>query len=753
MKTTIAASLLAAGILLSGCAQFVRDQATDQAKEGNYEAALQILQEGLERYPESAVLRSGLHATRSQAVSRWLGEAAHQRSSGNLEQAEIALKRVLRMEPHNERARAEMVEIRLERQMAGRLADAEKLAIAGRKAEALRALDIVLRELPRQREALAMKRRLEADLRIEHGLGGRVRLADTRTVTLDFRDAPLGAVLDAITRGSGINFILDRDVRQDSRVTVFLRSARLEDTLDLVTTSNQLARRNLDSKTVLIFPNTAEKLREHQEQVVRSFHLANADPKLTAQLLRSMLRLKEVFVDERNSMVVIREAPEIVAMAERLVALHDLSDAEVMLEVDVLEIRSNRLSELGIAMPSGISLTPVAASGGQLTIAGLQDLNSSRIGVSVGNITLNLRREVGDYNILANPRIRAKNREKARILIGDRFPVVSTTTSATTSLISESVSYLDVGLKLDVEPVVSPDDEVTIKLGLEVSAIAGTVRTAGGSLAYQVGTRNANTTLRLRDGETQVLAGLISNDDRTSASRIPGLGDLPIAGRLFSSQKDEFQRTELVLAITPRVLRSAPRPDLSLAELWVGTENSPRLREAPTAQIFSTSGPILAPQSQTSSSVSAPATGSDSEPSQAESARILAKLPSSVKVGEQFTVPLHIESPTTLRGAIVEIEYPSKLLDVVEISEGRFFKQGGSDTNFTQSVNPEIGRMTIGVLRTGLSGAGGEGAFAELGLRAKSAGAIELKVTTLRPVGVGGLAPSARLSSFRISAE
>lgn len=744
---------LAAALFLAGCAQLVRDQATAQAREGHYEAAIEILQQGLARHPENAMLRSGLIAARAEAIARWSAEAAQHRNAGRWEDAEKSLRRALQVDPQNDRLQSQLDELGAERRMQQRLEGAARLAADGRKAQAVQALDAALREAPRHPVAVALKRKLEADLRLEGGGAGRVRLAESRPITLDFRGAPLATVLEAVTRGSGVNFILDRDVKQDGRVTVFLRSTPVEDAIDLITSSNQLARRIVDPRTVLIFPNSPEKLREHQEQVVRVFHLANADAKATGQLLRSMLRLKDVFVDDRSNMVAIRETPEVVAMAERLVTLHDSSDAEVMLEIEILEVRSNRLTELGIVVPNAVTLTPLAPSGGVLTIDGLRDLNSSRIGVSVGNVTLNLRREVGDFNILANPRIRAKNREKARVLIGDRFPVVSTTTSATTAMISESISYLDVGLKLDVEPVVSLDDDVTIKLGLEVSAIAGTVRTAGGSLAYQVGTRNANTTLRLRDGETQVLAGLISNDDRMSATRIPGLGDLPIAGRLFSSQKDEFQRTELILAITPRVLRSAVRPDIAQAELWIGTDNAPRLREPPRQPLLvAGGGPPSSPGSAASPLQATPPL--DEKPAdEAESARLAWQGPVSIKVGEIFAAPLQLLSGTMLRGAMVELDYPANLLEVVEVTEGAFFKQGGGHTSFTQSVAPTEGKLTLGVLRSDLTGASGAAPLAELRLRAKAAGSIELKVASLRPVGLGGEAPSARLSAFRIQSQ
>jgi general secretion pathway protein D len=154
-------------------------------------------------------------------------------------------------------------------------------------------------------------------------------------------------------------------------------------------------------------------------------------------------------------------------------------------------------------------------------------------------------------------------------------PVITTTAAATGGFVSESVNYLDVGLKLEVEPLIYLDDEVGIRVGLEVSSITKEITsTTSNSLAYQIGTRNAATNLRLRDGETQVLAGLINSEDRRSADRVPGLGDLPVAGRLFSHTNDTRNRTEIVLLITPRLMRTLARPDASTMEFAAGTEVS-----------------------------------------------------------------------------------------------------------------------------------------------------------------------------------
>jgi general secretion pathway protein D len=275
---------------------------------------------------------------------------------------------------------------------------------------------------------------------------------------------------------------------------------------------------------------------------------------------------------------VIKDTPAMVRLAERLIAAHDLAEPEVMLEVEVLEVGSNRLVELGLRFPDSLAVSVVGAGGaGTLTLQEWRTGTSDMVRFSFTDplFLFLLRQQDGSTKVLANPRIRVKNKEKARIHIGDRVPVITTTAAATGGFVSESVNYLDVGLKLEVEPLIHLEDEVGIKVGLEVSNIAREVRgSTSGSLTYQIGTRNAATTLRLRDGETQILAGLISDEERKSASRVPGLGDLPVIGRLFSQTRDNSIKTEIVLLITPRLVRTLARPEVRGVEFAAGTEAS-----------------------------------------------------------------------------------------------------------------------------------------------------------------------------------
>ena len=165
------------------------------------------------------------------------------------------------------------------------------------------------------------------------------------------------------------------------------------------------------------------------------------------------------------------------------------------------------------------------------------------------------------------------------------MPIITTTSTANVG-VSESVQYVDVGLKLDVEPRITLDDFVNIKIGLEVSSLGEKTITRNGATVYTIGTRNANTVLRLKNGETQILAGLILDDERKNASKLPGLGDIPLIGRLFSNQEDRKSKTEIVLAITPRIIGNISRPQAEISEYWSGSEN--RISDKPQINLPAT---------------------------------------------------------------------------------------------------------------------------------------------------------------------
>jgi general secretion pathway protein D len=389
-------------------------------------------------------------------------------------------------------------------------------------------------------------------------------------------------VFDALARVGNVNVIVDRDVKSDLRTTIYVRDASIEDALDVILLQNQLEKRVLNGNTLLIYPATAAKQKELAELKVRSFQLSNIDVAFMANIVKTMIKTKDIVTDVRTNTLVIRDTPEAISLAERLIAANDLPDAEVMLEVEVLEVSSSRTSEIGLKLPTSFTVsTPSAGTGGSLTVGDLRALTRNDLQVSGMSATLNLLLQDGDTNILASPRIRSRNKEKARILVGDKLPVITNLISpqqaGQNSVITGSIQYVDVGIKLEVEPQVYADGDVGIKLNLEVSNVSDTIQTESGR-AYQIGTRSAQATLRLHDGETQVMAGLISDADRSSAQKVPGVGQMPVLGRLFSNHAGDKKKSEIVLSITPRIIRPQAVPDLRAADAWSGSENSVRDR-------------------------------------------------------------------------------------------------------------------------------------------------------------------------------
>lgn len=569
------AAAIACAALLSACAgprAFREGQSLLAA--GQYERGLAQLEAAVQHEPGNGEYRIALASQHASVINRLLAAAERAASEGRQDDARQLYLRVQSIEPANIMARQGLQSLAMERQHEAMAKEAAQLVDEGSPASILRAQDElrqVLAENPFQRRALAVKDRLEElrgqQIRSETRLAARFQ----KPITLEFQDAPLRSVLDAIAQMANLNIFYDNDVRPDLKATLRAKDMSVEDCLNLLLTTNQLRQKVLSQNAILIYPNAQQKIKDYQSLVVRTFILANADVKAVANSIKTIVKTQDLVVDDRLGMLMMRDTPEAVRLAERIVDLQDVGDPEVMLDVEIVEVKRSRLLELGIQWPSQLALAPLQLGKTPLTLRDLRGINSSTLGATIDSTLINARKEDQDGNILANPRIRVRNKEKAKVTIGDRVPVITTT--STNLSVSESVNYLDVGLKLEVEPTIYLDDEVAIKVGLEVSSLVGQVISKAGTLSYQIGARSANTVLRLKHGETQVLAGLISDEDRTNANKVPGAGELPLLGRLFGSQKDDAQRTEILLSITPRIVRAIRRPGLTAAEFDAGTES------------------------------------------------------------------------------------------------------------------------------------------------------------------------------------
>lgn len=488
-------------LVVAGCAgQRVFDEGRAQVEAGDVQGGLAKVEEASRLEPRNQTYRQYLVRQRELALQRELGLADTARLRGDWPSATAAYRRMLVLDPRNARAANGIEALKAEERHTSWLREADEALKKNDVEGAFAQVRRVLAENGAHRDAQRLLRRLEERSLRAGTTQPKLSAALRQPVTLEFRDASLKQVFELLSRNTGLNFIFDRDVRADLRTTVFVRATPIEEVMRFILVTNQLDRKVLNENTILVYPNTQAKQRDYQELVVKSFYLTNVDVKQMANTIKALVKTKDIIVDEKLNLLVMRDTPEAVRMAERLVVNQDLAEAEVMLEVEVLEVGSNVLQELGIRYPEQFSYSIVGAAGtaGTATLPEWHNRDSNLVRLTVSNpfLILNLKNQTGVSNLLANPRIRVKSKDKAKIHIGDKVPVI-TNTSTSTGFVAESVNYLDVGLKLDVEPTVTLDDEVGIKVALEVSSIVREIKSTAGTLTYQLGTRNASTTLRL----------------------------------------------------------------------------------------------------------------------------------------------------------------------------------------------------------------------------------------------------------------
>lgn len=549
---------------LTGCAIFpwpIKSQSDSP------EQRVQNAQAKMNKDPDKTDYRKTLRVEKETAVDELLSMAEQARISGNFEEATTYYDRLLALDPANGQVEKLKLEVIQEADRLVKMNEALALYLDKQYTKASDILHEILIEKPDMMDAIRLQMKINLEAKQSKVKAPQLKPASEKPITLELRDANIKVVFEALSRATGINFVLDKDIKPDTKTTIFIKKMQVEDAIDMVLASNGLEKKVLSENSVLVFPNTPQKFKDYQDLMIRSFYLTNTTAKQISALLKTMLKTKDIFIDERLNMVVMRDTPEIVRIAEKLVQANDMADPEVMLDIEVLEVSRSRLQELGVIYPNQLAV--IGANG--LTLQALRNLTSTNVGVSP-NPALNFKKTTGDVNLLSNPRIRVKNNEKAKVMVGDKVPII-TTTSTGTFAVAETVTYIDVGLKLDIEPRINLDNYVNIKVGLEVSSLGDSTKTTNGAKVYAIGTRNASTVLRLKHGETQILAGLILDDERKSTSRLPGLGDLPVLGRLFSNQEDKKSKTEIVLAITPRILNNIQLPKADISEYWSGTES------------------------------------------------------------------------------------------------------------------------------------------------------------------------------------
>ena len=530
-----AAGLIAAGLCLllaAGCATTARDRARTAELAENFDEAVVEYTRALQDRPDDRTLRRDLERARLRAALYHQAEGLRLTGLGNYEDA--------------------LVEYQI----------AAELNPTGRDIQdALRETG----ERVRTREAARRAGQTEIEALIERTRflppEGLELPDDFLPDSLVFRDASTRDVFTALGLFSDVNVVFD-PAFVDQRLSVDLRDARLTDAFTSVARSTQNFYRVTAPRTITVIPDTPAKRTEYEDEIVQTFYLSNADMDETIALLRLVLDLRRLSPVTATRSISIRDTPERVAAAARLIATIDKAPPEVVIDVELLEVDRQRLRAYGLQFASaddavGLDGALTVDTGRGLSIDDLGSLTAADIFVSnIPGLFYRLLKRDQHTHTLANPHLRTSAGQTAQAQFGDEVPVPVTefTPFAAGGLQQQPVTsfnYRDVGVNIEITPHIHHNDEVSLELLIEVISVSG----VGYGDIPTFGERSIATTIRLRNGETNILAGMIRDDEREVLEGIPGLSDLPIIGRLFARNRLETQETDIIVTLTPRIVR------------------------------------------------------------------------------------------------------------------------------------------------------------------------------------------------------
>ncbi|NWE67175.1 general secretion pathway protein GspD [Pseudomonas gingeri] len=534
-------------------------------QDGDITRSVDVLRAAVKEHPDDIQLRAALFSRTEQLVDQYSRQSSDALARNDDAGAIAAMQQILKYDPGNLGASQAIRTIQNLARLRPELARANALRESNPR-EALALVRQIIAQQPNYRDALDLRDSLTRTLVSVESLKPKLSEAMKKPVSLHFSSQSLTTIFETIVRLSGINFVIDKDVNPNAAASISASRTTAEDALNLLLSTHQLQMKVLNADTVLIYPSRPDKEREYRELAVRTFYLSHADPKLAAAEIKQLLKPKEVLVDERLSAVIVRDGLETLSAVEKLVQAIDLADSEVTIDIQVMEVSLVDELNLGINYPGSIGLSLPG------TIPATTGLGGRQLEVGSLEAKINLLQRSGNTVTLANPRIRVKNREKAEIKIGDKIPVISTTTAnlVTTS----SVSYQDVGLTIEVQPNISLNDEINLQMLIDMTHITKrNEATAEIPATFELGSRSTRTTLTARNNETQVVAGLIRTADTEEGSGLPGLSRLPGLGQaIFGTNKSEQGKSEIILLITPRIERNLDLPASQVSTFSSGTE-------------------------------------------------------------------------------------------------------------------------------------------------------------------------------------
>ncbi len=560
LRTDVATTRLALVVLalamVAGCSTGRKAREGQEAfQHENWDAAVYHYLELVAKDPDNLEYRIGLRRARQKAANEHFQRGVTFREIGRLGEARDELQMAIQLDPSHQYGAQLLEEIEAE-------------------------LEVLSR--PDGRVTLDEMKRRAREAKVQPPI---LDPTSKDPITLVFPKAkPVKEIYAAIGKAYGFNVIFDPKLKDD-RIPVELRDVTAERALEIVMQAAGHFYKVLDERSIIVAEDTPQNRREYEDLVIKTFFLSNADVKDVDKLLRSLIEARRLATNEQLNAITLRDTADKVAIAEKLIAVNDKSKAEVLVDVELMEVDLANQSELGLTLSSytftlaaDTALVSPGAPGGASFLSDLGNISRENVFINVPSVILNLIKQSGKASILAQPQLRITEGEKASLHLGDRVPIPVTSFNTGNTIGGNvvpitSFQYQDIGIKIDVEPRVHHNREVTLKLTVEVSQLGDTVPVGPEQEAVTIGTRTITSVIRLQSGESSLLAGLIRHDRTEGQTETPLLSAIPLIGRLFTNKAVRDKKIDLVLTLTPHIIRFPDIDQEDLAPVWVGTES------------------------------------------------------------------------------------------------------------------------------------------------------------------------------------
>ncbi len=724
---------------LYGCASVrLYRQGLQKMESRDWESAVMVLEQAALKRPGNMQIEIALDRAKS-------GAAQFQAEIGNkaildhrFEDARLAFEKALAFDIFNSIARdglRTLISIDVsERLYQDALAD-EQL---GNTPSAKQGYREALQEFP---EHQAARERLTA-LEDRENRSPRLDLNknDQQMISFSFEDTQIIDIFRALAAVSGINILADDSEGPRRRVTVDLNNTILSEAMSNLARTYRLLLIDLNPNTYLLTTDTPENKIRYSEDSVKLFALKYADATQVKSMLEPLLKASTVLADERINAVVVRTDEARMQMVADLVASLDIRESEVLIEMEVLEISRDNVKQFGMHLgdqPSasmniggGIKANP---DGGTLSISEMSQVSSGQLFLTLPSVYLNLLKKDAETHILAQPRLRILNRMPAKLHIGEKVPIrVTTSRYRDTTEETAVYEYRDVGILMNITPKILSSNELSLELKLEISSILN----SGESENPTIGTRDIQTTLRLRDGEAEIIAGLIKDEDRSGTAKLPLLGDIPVMGRLFSSSSQNKQQTDIIISLTPHILDRRSSGGWT-DTLWTGNSEHRSGRSEPEHDsIVDRSNQVfIASDTRTPAPSKTPSALADDQSDDGQNMEYPVRVfinPAELALPKAKTASftVNLENGVNVGSVPFYLEYDPSVFQINEIKEGPFLSGDGRATAFMTSIDNEKGRAIVGMTRLGSGmGISGSGILISVDIMAVQSGESAIRFT------------------------